>query len=128
MEIKKKILIVDDEVDFLEVMKLRLMANNYQVITASTGEEALQKFSRENPSALLLDIMMPGMDGLTILEKIREIDKLIPVFIITAFTNEERFRSANRLNASGFILKTDNLKEQVANITEAIKLAEKYKE
>lgn len=128
MEIKKKILIADDEIDFLEVMKLRLAANNYQVITASTGEEALQKFSQENPSALLLDIMMPGMDGLSVLEKIREIDKLIPVFMITAFTSEERFRSANRLNASGFILKTDNLKEQVANITDAIKLAEKYKE
>jgi CheY-like chemotaxis protein len=128
MDIKKKILIADDEVDFLEVMKLRLMANNYQVVTASTGEEALQKFTKENPSALLLDIMMPGMDGLTVLEKIRQIDKLIPVFIITAFTNEERFKVANRLNASGFILKTDDLKEQVANITEAIKLAEKYKE
>ncbi|MDD5731097.1 MAG: response regulator [Candidatus Omnitrophica bacterium] len=128
MDIKKKILIADDEIDFLEVMKLRLMANNYQVITASTGEEALQKFSKESPNALLLDIMMPGMDGLSVLEKIRETDKLIPVFMITAFSSEERFRRANRLNASGFILKTENLKEQVVNITDAINLAEKYKE
>ena len=128
MEPKKKILIADDEIDFLEVMKLRLMANNYQVITASTGEEALQKFFKENPSALILDIMMPGMDGLSVLEKIRKVNKLIPVFITTAFSNEARFKTANKLNATGFILKTDNLKEQVANITEAIKLAEKYKE
>ncbi|TAM37860.1 response regulator [bacterium] len=128
MEIKKKILIVDDEIDFLEVIKTRFVANNYHVITASTGEDALQKFSKENPSAVILDIMMPGIDGLSVLEKIRRVNKLIPVFITTAFSNEERFKMANKLNATGFILKTDDLKEQVANITEAIKLAEKYKE
>lgn len=128
MEIKKKILIVDDEIDFVEMMKLRLEANNFNIITAFTGEEGLQKFTVEKPNALLLDIMMSGMDGLSVLEKIRKENKHIPVFITTAFSSEARFKEANKLNATGFILKTDNLKEQVANITEAIRLAEKYKE
>ncbi len=128
MEVKKKILIVDDEIDFLSMMEARFTANNYQVITASTGEEALGKFTKEKPKAILLDIMMPGMDGLSVLEEIRKENKHMPVFIVTAFSSEERFKAANKLNATGFILKTDNLKEQVANITEAIRLAEKYKE
>lgn len=128
MEVKKKILIVDDEIDFLSMMEARFAANNYQVITASTGEEALEKFTKEKPKAVLLDIMMPGIDGLSVLKEIRKENKRIPVFIVTAFSSEERFKAANKLNATGFILKTDNLKEQVANIAEAIRLAEKYKE
>lgn len=123
---KKKILLVDDEPDFLELIKTRLEANNFTVITASSGEEALDKFAKEKPSAILLDILMPGINGLEVLEKIRKTNRHIPVFIATAFTSEERFKTANQLNATGFILKTGNLKEQIANISAAIKLAEKY--
>lgn len=128
MEKKKKIMIVDDEPDFQELIKVRLEANNYEIITASTGEEALQKFTEEKPNAIILDVLMPGLNGMEVLEKIRKVNARIPVFITTAFSSEERFKSANKLNATGFILKTDNLKDQLANIKEAITLAEKYKE
>ncbi|MGD0336030.1 MAG: response regulator [Candidatus Omnitrophota bacterium] len=127
MEKKKKIMIVDDEPDFQEMIKTRLEANNYEVITASTGEEALQKFTEEKPNAILLDVLMPGLNGMEVLEKIRKVNTHIPVFIITAFSSEERFKLANKLNATGFILKTYNLKDQIVNIKEAITLAEKYK-
>lgn len=124
---KRKILIVDDEIEFLEMLRLRLEANNYEVITAMDGEEALNRIRKDKPDAVLLDILMPGIDGLDVLRRIRKEDKKLPVFIITAFSNEERFRLANKFNASGFILKTNDLQKEIQNITSAISISERYK-
>ena len=124
----KKILLIDDEMDFITVMQLRLQANGYTVITAYTGEDALKRIKEENPDALLLDIMLPGEDGLSILKKIRQENKNIPVFMMTAFSNEERYSAANKLNASGFILKTSDLQKEVQKITAILALSEEKKE
>ena len=124
---KRNILVVDDEIDFLEMIRLRLEANNYSVITAMDGNEAIEKFKTENPAAVLLDILMPGMDGLDVLKKIRQTNSKIPVFIITAFSNEERFKLANKFNASGFIVKTNDLQREIQNITTAIGISEDFK-
>ena len=124
---KYKILVVDDEIDFLEMLRLRLEANNYSVVTAMDGNEALEKFKSEKPAAVLLDILMPGMDGIGVLKRIRKEDSKIPVFIITAFSNEERFKLANKFNASGFIVKTNDLQREIQNITTAIGIAEDFK-
>ena len=123
----KKILVVDDEIDFLKVIQLRLEANGYEVITAFTGEEALKKVKEEKPDAVLLDIMLPGEDGLTVLKKIRAENNNLLVFIITAFSNEERYRLANKFNATGFILKTSDLQKEVQNITSILALSEENK-
>ena len=124
---KKKILVVDDEVEFLNMIKLRLEANNYDVITATDGKQALEKLRQDKPDAVLLDILLPGMNGLEVLKRIRSEHKDLPVFIITAFSSEERFELANRFNASGFIVKTDDLKKEVDNITSIIRIADKFK-
>ena len=125
--IKRKILVVDDEIDFLEMVRLRLQANNYSVITAMDGNEALEKFRKEKPVAVLLDILMPGMDGIDVLKKMRREDTKTPIFIITAFSNEERFKLANTFNASGFIVKTNDLQREIQNITAAIGISEDFK-
>ncbi len=119
---KKKILIVEDEMDFIGLLQTRLKANGYEVISAFSGEEALKKLKDEKPDALLLDIMLPGEDGLSILKKIRQENRNLPVFIMTAFSNEERFDLANKFNASGFILKTNDLQKEVQNITAILSL------
>ena len=124
---KRKILLVDDEIDFLEMMRLRLEANDYSVVTASEGNEALEKFKKEKPSAVLLDILMPGIDGIEVLKKMRRENSKIPIFIITAFSNEERFKLANKFNASGFIVKTNDLQSEIQNITTAIGISEDFK-
>ena len=124
---KQKILIVDDEIDFLEMLKLRLEANNYSVVTAMDGNDAIEKFKNETPAAILLDILMPGMDGIDVLKKIRKEDTKVPIFIITAFSNEERFKLANQYNASGFIVKTNDLQKEIQNITSAIAISESFK-
>ena len=124
---KRKILLVDDEIDFLDMMRLRLEANNYSVVTASEGNEALEKFRKDKPDAVLLDILMPGMDGIEVLKKMRREDTKTPIFIITAFSNEERFKLANTFNASGFIVKTNDLQREIQNITAAINISEDFK-
>ncbi len=122
----RRILIVDDEPDFLEVMRTRLEASDYDVTTAANGEEALSYVKNSKPDAVLLDIMMPGMDGLEVLRKIRKMDASLPVYIITAFSTDERFKAANKLGASGFIVKTDDLTKEVDNITSALDMSARF--
>jgi len=118
---KRKILIVDDEPDFLEVMRTRLEANDYEVTTAANGKAALNYVKNDKPDVVLLDILMPCIDGLEVLRRIRKMDESLPVYIITAFSTDERFKLANnKLGASGFIVKTDDLAKEVDNITSAL--------
>jgi len=66
----KKILIVDDEPDYVEMIKMRLEANSYEVVVAYNGEDGLKKAREEAPSLILLDVMMPGTDGFKVLHKL----------------------------------------------------------
>ncbi len=124
---KLKILVVDDEPEFVELIKMRLEDNGYDVVTAFDGKEGLEKIKSESPDAVLLDILMPGLDGIEALKKIRRSNKDLPVFIVTAFSNEERFEKARKHNVSGFIVKTSDLKQEVQNITNAIRISPLYK-
>jgi two-component system, OmpR family, alkaline phosphatase synthesis response regulator PhoP len=125
---KKKILVVDDEVDFAEIMKTRLEASDYEVVLANNGREALNMVKSEKPDAVLLDIMMPEIDGLAVLKQIRTDHPRMPVFIVTAFSNEERIKIAGKLDASGFIVKSQrDIAGEIKNITSAIEMADKYK-
>jgi DNA-binding NarL/FixJ family response regulator len=70
---------------------------------------------------------MPGMNGLDVLKAIRKNDKDLPVFIITAYSNEERFEIANKYKASGFIVKTSDLKKEIENIIAMLDISDKYR-
>jgi len=85
MKDDKVVLVVDDEENIVSVIKDRLEANKFKVITACNGEEALQKAS-ERPNIIILDILMPVMGGVDALRKLKdnEITKDIPVIILTA--------------------------------------------
>jgi CheY-like chemotaxis protein len=122
----KKILVVDDEPEFVNMIKMRLEANGYEVIPAYSGKEALDTLKQAKPDVVLLDIMMPELDGLQVLRTIRLKDKKIPIFILTAFSNDERFKLAKQLNASGFMVKTGSLQDEVDNINDALRI-DKYK-
>ena len=112
----EKILLVDANPDFLSKIKLRLEKNGYEVITAVNGKEALDQLNRENPGVVLLDIMIPELDGLQLLERIRKENNDLPVFIMTEFSHEERFRLARKLNASGFIIKSLDLEKEIQGL------------
>ncbi|MFH1783687.1 MAG: response regulator [bacterium] len=82
----KKILVVDDEENICKVIKGRLQASGYEVILAANGDEALEKIKEEPPDLIILDIMMPVMDGVETAKQIKDLNLKppIPVIILTA--------------------------------------------
>ena len=79
----EKILIVDDEPNICEVLRTILVKEGYTAITATDGEEALAKFSSMHPDLVLLDVMMPGMNGYTVMREIQKRSN-VPVILVTA--------------------------------------------
>jgi putative PEP-CTERM system response regulator len=102
---KHTILIVDDEPDIREILKDRLEGYEYRVITAQDGYEALDKVSTEIPDLTLLDIRLPGMDGMEVLQKMKEADPDTLVVMITAFGTIELAVKAMKHGAYDFITK-----------------------
>jgi adenylate cyclase len=104
---KKKILIVDDEPELVEMLKIRLEASGYDVISASDGEEGLKRAEKEKPDLILLDIMMPGMDGLVVLARLRNNleTNFIPVIMLTAKGDTSAILEAQREFATDYVIK-----------------------
>jgi len=84
----KKILLVDDEPNLIDMVKMGLEAHDYDVVTAASGAEGLEKVKSENPDLILLDITMPDIDGYTFVREIKEIENAqsIPIIMQTAKT------------------------------------------
>ena len=80
-----KILVVDDDENNLLLTKLELGDELWQVITASDGRNALECFKRENPNIVVVDVQMPGTDGITILREMKAMRPKIPIVIFTGF-------------------------------------------
>jgi len=91
---KKRIMIVDDEESLLQLMEAILTNEGYQVITASDGKECLEKLKTDKPDLILLDMMMPGMSGREVCEKIRENPKTKNLKV--AFLTVAKFSEAGR--------------------------------
>ena len=88
MEKKAKILLVDDDIDFIESTKTVLESNSYEVIVALEGNEGLRKAREEDPDLILLDIIMPVKDGFTAAEQLKKDPQLseIPTLMLTSFS------------------------------------------
>ena len=102
---KLKVLLVDDEPDFLEMMGSRIGSWGIDVIKAADGQESLDKLKLEKPDVVVLDYMMPGMDGLAVLKKIRKVDMKIPVIILTAYPNAQSIKGTEKMGISAYIPK-----------------------
>ena len=81
----KKILVIDDEKYALELIETCLMDEGFEVFTAFTEQEAIEKFEHENPDLLIVDIQMPGTDTLGLLRKLKEKKQMLPVITHTGF-------------------------------------------
>jgi DNA-binding response OmpR family regulator len=100
-----RVLVVDDEADAVELLQEFLSAKGYEVLTAHDGEEALRAVREERPHLILLDIRMPGMNGLEVLRRVRQIDQEVGVIVVTAVSEEETGREALALGAFDYIVK-----------------------
>ena len=105
----KKVLIVDDEQDVCDMLKKYLTKKGYEAIIAQSGEEAITKVREERPHIVLLDIKMPGMNGVEALKKIREADKEVGIVMITAVKDDVVGRKCMELGAYDYITKPLNL-------------------
>ncbi len=105
----QKVLIVDDELGIRESLKM-ILKDNYDIITACSGNEALQIVDEAIPSVVLLDVMMPGEDGLKVLEKIKQITG-VPVIMITALNSVKSAVKAMKTGAFDYITKPFNVDE-----------------
>ncbi len=103
----KKILIADDRSEVVELVKVTLEGEGYQTIDASDGREALEKIGKEKPDLILLDIIMPRMDGFEVLSKVKKDPKTkdIPVIMLTAKGQKIDKEKGGRLGAQGYIIK-----------------------
>jgi len=104
-----RILVVDDEHEVCRMLETFLQAKGYTVYKAFNGEMAIKLVKEERPHIVLLDIKMPGMNGLECLEKIIEIDKDLGVIMITAIKEEETGKKALKLGAFDYITKPMDL-------------------
>jgi two-component system response regulator MprA len=122
---KNKILVVDDELDFLEMLGQRIRFWGYELIEASSGIEAVEALKGKGPDIIILDYMMPQMDGIDTLKEIRNINKDIPVIMFTAYPEAKAMKSAERLGVSSFIPKLSAYSNSDANLKTAIDMVEK---
>ncbi len=102
-----KLLVVDDDRDTVETIKARLLKEGYEVETASDGEEALVKLKEYNADIVILDLVMPKLNGYEVLKQIREKykDKWRPVIIVSADSELESFKKCHDLEADHYITK-----------------------
>lgn len=105
-----RILVVDDELEVCKMLKKFLTKKGYEVYTALNGEDALDVVKEERPHVVLLDIRMPGMDGIECLKRIKETDEGVGVIMITAVKQDETGRQAMKLGAFDYITKPLSLK------------------
>ena len=115
MAISTKLLIIDDDVTLVNALKLYLAKRGYEILTASNGLEGLQMVYNERPDLVLLDIMMPKMDGWEVCKHIRELSD-VPIIMLTARNQETDHIMGLKLGADDYVGKPFSLKELEARV------------
>jgi len=115
----EKVLLVDDEPDFLEVMAERMEARGMNVVTAASAEEALKRITAESFDAVVLDFMMPGMDGIETLRKLKDDRPELQIILLTGYATVEKSVEAMKLGAMDFMEKPADMEKLTAKIKQA---------
>ena len=119
----EKVLLVDDEVEFLDTLSERMRNRGMEVATSSSGAEALKKVEQESFDVIILDLMMPGVDGLEALKVLKEKKPELQVILLTGHATIEKGIEAMKLGAMDFLEKPADLSQ----LTEKIKKAQAKK-
>ncbi len=126
MKSQPKILLVDDDADFVDLAKMVLATKPYQVVTAYSGEEALQKVAEEKPDLIVLDVIMPLKDGFTVCEQLKKDPETasIPVIMLTGF--REKVGETTTATSQGMFLEAEDYVEKPLNATELLERVEHH--
>jgi DNA-binding response OmpR family regulator len=117
-----KILVVDDDPSICKFVQANLEARNYQVLTAVNGEEAIRMAEKEKPEMLILDIVMPGMDGFAVCRKIREWSS-VPIIMLSAREGENDKEKCEACGANDYLTKPFVLRELLVMVKTLLKPA-----
>ncbi|RJP17507.1 MAG: response regulator [Candidatus Abyssobacteria bacterium SURF_5] len=115
----EKVLLVDDEQEFTQTLSERMESRGLQVVTAENGPTALRKAEEESFDAIILDIMMPGMDGIETLRRLREINPKLQVIMLTGHATVKTGIEATKLGALDFLEKPADIKQLLEKIDQA---------
>lgn len=112
---KKKILIVEDDFFIRDLYQLQAQKSGYDVVTASDGEEGLNKAKSDQPDLILADLMLPKMDGISLIKALKKDPKFIdvPCVIITNLEDSTKGEEARKAGAADYMLKIKNTPQQV---------------
>lgn len=119
-----KVLVVDDEENFVELLAERLEARGFQVRTALNGSDAVSIIAAEDVDVVLLDVMMPGKDGITTLKEIKSVKPLTEVIMLTGHGTVETGIAGMKLGAYDYLLKPTEIERLQQKLNEAHKRKE----
>lgn len=129
-ENKVKVLIAEDTPDILELIADKVAFEGFTVVKARDGEEAWRKIQTENPDVILLDLMMPQLDGFSVLERLRKnppSEKWQPVIIVSALSDLKNMKKSFALEADHYIIKPFHPNDIIQGIRRMLKLVPQRK-
>ena len=115
-----KVVLVDDEEEFVTTLAERLDLRGIEVQIATNGERALQIIENDSPDIVVLDVMMPGLGGLEVLQRIKAINSQIPVILLTGHGSTEQEIETMLESAYDYLMKPLNIDELIKKMQEAI--------
>jgi two-component system, OmpR family, response regulator CpxR len=116
---KVRLLLVDDEEQFLEVLAERMEARNFDVRTAFSGDEAIAKLQEQESDVVILDVLMPGKDGLETLREIKQLRPIVEVIMLTGHATVETAIEGMKLGAYDYLMKPSETEDLVTKISRA---------
>ncbi len=122
MSLNKKILLVDDEEGFLSVIKEALEIRGFDIVTAKSAIEAGLELSSKKPDLILMDIKMPGIDGLQACTAIKKNPDTanIPIMVVSAISDEAQIKRAHKMGVTDYFVKPIDIEKLVNRIKEAL--------
>ena len=116
-----KILLIDDDAVLLKLYSTRLANDNHEISTASNGEEGLRLIQDNKPDVIILDLLMPKMNGFKFLETIKknEISAQIPIIVFSSVANNEQIQRLNQLGVTIYLNKIDTTPTQLVSVIES---------
>ena len=122
---KQRVLVVDDEASIRRILETRLKMAGYDVVTAEDGEEAVEVYNKTAPDLVILDVMMPKMDGYGVTREIRRTSD-VPIIILTALGDVSERITGLELGADDYVIKPFSPKELMARVKAVINRSKKH--